>query len=89
MGGLDFGREQALTVEEAVRSFTQGGAYLAYRDTECGSLARGLYADMAILDRDIFSVDSHELLETNVLATILGGEFVYMADNAPNEWKGL
>jgi len=89
MGGLNFGRDQALTVEEAVRSFTQGGAYLAYRDSECGSLTRGLYADMAILDRDIFSVDPHELLETNVLATILGGEFVYVADNAPNEWKDL
>jgi len=87
MGGLDFGMGQALTVEEAVRSFTQGGAYLAYRDAECGCLAKGKYADMAILDRDIFSADPKELLETRALATILDGEFVYVADDAPKEWK--
>ena len=41
MAGLDFGRAEALTVREALRCFTVGGAYLAYRDKECGVLAPG------------------------------------------------
>ncbi|MGB4432459.1 MAG: amidohydrolase [Bacillota bacterium] len=87
MGGLDFGKDEALTAKEAVQCFTQGGAYLAYRDKECGDLAEGKYADMAVLDRDIFEIDPEELLETKALATIIGGQFVYVADDAPNEWK--
>ena len=55
MAGLDFGKAEALTVREALRCFSVGGAYLAYRDKECGVLAPGYLADIAILDRDILT----------------------------------
>ena len=48
IAGLDFGREEALTPREAIECFTQGGAYLAYRDRECGALVPGRFADLAI-----------------------------------------
>lgn len=83
MAGLDFGRAEALTVREALRCFTVGGAYLAYRDKECGVLAPGYLADIAILDRDILDADPEELLKVKVVATVLGGEFVHLTEDGP------
>ena len=85
VAGLDFGSEEALTVKEAIRCFTEGGAYLAYRDSECGSLEPGRWADIAVLDRDIFDADPEELLKTRVVATVLGGEVVYRAEGWPDK----
>lgn len=83
MAGLDFGKAEALTMREALRCFTSGGAYLAYRDKECGVLAPGYLADIAILDRDILDADPEELLRVKVVATVLGGEFVYLTEHGP------
>jgi predicted amidohydrolase YtcJ len=83
MAGLDFGKAEALTVREALRCFSVGGAYLAYRDKECGVLAPGYLADIAILDRDILDADPEELLKVKVVATVLGGEFVHVTEDGP------
>lgn len=83
MTGLDFGKAEALTVREALRCFTAGGAYLAYREKECGVLAPGYLADMAILDRDILDADPEELLKVRVVATVLGGRFVHITEEGP------
>ncbi|HHY76856.1 MAG TPA: amidohydrolase [Firmicutes bacterium] len=83
MTGLDFGRAEALTVREALRCFTLGGAYLAYRDRECGLLAPGYLADIAVLDRDILDAGPEELLKVKVVATILGGKFVHITEVGP------
>ena len=83
MAGLDFGNSEALTVREALRCFSAGGAYLAYRDKECGVLAPGYLADIAILDRDILDADPEELLKVKVVATVLGGEFVHLTEDGP------
>ena len=78
LGGLDFGQEEALTSREAIQCFTKGGAYLAYRDTECGVLAPGFYADLAILDHDVLDGNPEDLLRAKIIATILDGKFVYL-----------
>jgi predicted amidohydrolase YtcJ len=78
--GLDFGQAEALTIREAIRCFSGGGAYLAYRDKECGALEPGKLADMAILDRDILDAPAGDLLKCRVEATILDGKFVYLRD---------
>lgn len=78
IAGLDFGREEALTTREAVRAFTEGGSYLAYRDGECGLLEPGRWADIAVLDRDILDGPADDLLKTRVVATVIGGEFAYV-----------
>ncbi len=75
--GLDFGRAEALSAREAISCFSGSGAYLAYRERECGSLDVGKFADLVILDRDILDGPAESLLECKVDATMLGGKFVY------------
>jgi predicted amidohydrolase YtcJ len=72
---------QRLTVEEAVRAFTWGAAYAAGKENRLGSITPGKLADFTVLDRDIFGIEPMEILNTGVDATIIGGQFVWRAEN--------
>ena len=69
--------EQRLSVEQAVRAYTTGAAHAGGRDQDAGCLSPGRYADLVVLDRDIFRVDPHELRDAAVAMTIAGGVVVY------------
>jgi predicted amidohydrolase YtcJ len=71
--------EQRLTVEEAVRAYTAGAAYAAGRERETGSIEAGKWADLTVLDRDIFSIEPHEIRGARAAAVMVGGELVYDA----------
>jgi predicted amidohydrolase YtcJ len=68
---------QRLSVEEAVRAYTAGAAYASGEEALKGTLAPGKLADLVVLSRDIFAIEPMAILETEVLATLFGGEFVY------------
>lgn len=69
--------EARLTVEEAVRGYTQGAAYSAGMESRLGKLAAGYLADLTALDRDIFEIDPHDLLKVRVVGTMTGGVWRY------------
>ena len=69
--------QQRLTVEEALHAYTLGAACAAGLEDRLGSLAPGKLADLVVLDRDIFACAPLEIAQTQVVATMLGGQFVY------------
>lgn len=66
-----------LSVDEAVRGFTRGPAYAAGMEDRLGQLAPGFLADLIVLDHDIYTCDPMEIVETAVLGTMVGGQWVY------------
>ncbi|HET7294633.1 MAG TPA: amidohydrolase [Vicinamibacteria bacterium] len=70
---------QRISLEDAVRFFTWNNAYATFEEDSKGSLKEGKLADLVVLDRDIFERPARELIETQVLYTILGGKVVYEA----------
>jgi predicted amidohydrolase YtcJ len=80
-GPLGWHPEQRLTVEEAVRGYTAGPAYAAGMEDRLGSLTPGKYADLTVLDQDIFTIEPMEILNTRVLATLTAGRFVWRAES--------
>jgi len=72
--------EQRLSIEDAVRAYTQGPAFATGMEDRLGTLAPGYLADMTILDRDIFSIDPMDILHTTVLGTIVDGKFVWRSN---------
>jgi predicted amidohydrolase YtcJ len=72
---------QALTREEALRSFTIWGAYAAFAEKTRGSLEAGKYADFVVLDRDLMTCPAYEIKDITALKTVIGGEVVYEAVN--------
>ncbi|KAK4214618.1 amidohydrolase ytcj-like protein [Rhypophila decipiens] len=74
--------EGGLTREQAIKAITINAAKFLRADDKIGSLARGKIADMIILERNFFEVPDEELGRNRVLVTVVGGEVVYVADDA-------
>ena len=69
--------EQRITLEEALRAYTWGGAYASYEEDLKGTLAPGKLADIAVLDTDLFRTAPSKWLEAKVDLTVVGGRVVY------------
>lgn len=74
--------EQALTINEALYSYTQASAYAEFAEMKKGKLALGYYADFVVLDRDPTKVPAREILGTLVLRTVVAGKTVYLSSAA-------
>ena len=69
--------EQKISVEEALRAYTWGGAYASFEEDIKGSLEAGKLADFAVLDRNLFEIDADSIRHVKVMATYVGGKKVY------------
>ena len=74
-------KDQRLTRREAIESFTIHPAYAAFEENIKGSLQIGMLADIAIWSKDISLIPAEELLNTEAVMTIIGGEVVYDKNN--------
>ncbi|MCX6565339.1 MAG: amidohydrolase [Candidatus Aminicenantes bacterium] len=68
---------QKISVEEAVRAFTAGGAYAEFAEREKGALAPGMLADLVVLNTDIFRVASERIPEAKIARTVCGGQTTF------------
>ena len=57
--------------------FTSEAAYASYDEDRYGTLTVGKYADLVVLDRNIFERPLEELFDTQVMLTMVEGEIVY------------
>jgi predicted amidohydrolase YtcJ len=73
------GPEQTITVQEAIRTFTMGGAWQDHMEGRKGSLEPGKLADFCVLDRDILNVPAEEIHSIRNLGTVVGGRIVHDA----------
>lgn len=69
--------ESRLTVEEAVRGYTLLPALTHGLGDKLGSITPGKYADLVVLDRDIYTIDPMEIIEARVDLTVFEGRIVY------------
>lgn len=72
-----FNMENALDREETLRSITIWAAKGSFEENVKGSIEIGKHADFVILDRDIMTANEKDILNTNIVATYVGGESVY------------
>jgi predicted amidohydrolase YtcJ len=77
MSGKVYGKEEAVSITDAIRMYTRAGAHLSWDEGKKGSLEAGKFGDMIVLDRDPLTGDPEELLKTSVDMTIVGGKVVY------------
>lgn len=74
---------QRLTLEQAIEAYTMGVAYAGKREQMEGSIEQGKLADMIIVDRNLFQIDPHNIDQTKVMMTMVGGKVVYESE----QWK--
>lgn len=69
--------DEKMTREEALRCFTVNAAYSAFEENIKGVLKPGMLADFVVLSKDIMTIPEMEILKTEVVMTVIGGEIVY------------
>jgi len=72
-----FQTTDALSRKEALESITIWAAKAAFEEKEKGSIEKGKYGDLVILDQDIMKIPEKDILKTNVLYTIINGKVVF------------
>lgn len=74
--------KNSISVEQAVYAYTAGAARAEFQVGEKGTLSPGKFADIVMLDRDIFTIDRRRIRDAAVKMTITGGRVVYEANDA-------
>ena len=70
--------EQRLNIHEALSAYTTGPAFAAGTEAKVGRIEPGFFADLVILNEDPFSCLPDDLINIHPLATMVGGEWVYL-----------
>lgn len=68
---------QALSIEEAVKGYTITPAVASGRGDQLGSISQGKFADLIVLDQDIYTIDPDQIPETRVDLTFFDGKIVH------------
>jgi predicted amidohydrolase YtcJ len=78
-----FGRAESADVHAALRSMTIWAAHQMFLEKKIGSIEAGKYADLAVWDRDLYTVPTAQLKDLKCLLTIFNGKIVYHAPDSP------
>lgn len=75
--GVLLGREEQISVLEALKAVTIHAAYQYFEEDTKGSIREGKQADFVILDRNPLAVDKQEIRNIHVIETIKDGKTIY------------
>ncbi len=73
----EFCGKEKVTREEALRMLTLDAAYAAFDDNIKGSIEASKLADVVVLNQDLMNIDEEQILDTEVVMTILDGRIIY------------
>ncbi|MFI2413690.1 amidohydrolase [Streptomyces sp. NPDC018947] len=76
-GGDSWVPGQTIDLAAAIEAYTMGSAYANFVDGDRGSVTVGKYADLVVIDRDLFAVPVEEIKDASVDETIVEGVTVF------------
>ncbi len=71
--GAMIGRDESISLHEALALYTSGAAAAAGEQSWKGRLARGYVADVVVFDTDLETMSPRELTEARPTAVLVGG----------------
>lgn len=69
--------EQKISLFEALKAYTQGGAYSSFEEKIKGKIEAGYLADLIVLSQNLFEIPQMDIYKTKVLMTMVDGKIVY------------
>ena len=69
---------ERVDLDTMLAAYTINAAWLMHQEQDDGSIEVGKYADLAVLDKDLFSVPPEEINRVKVVTTIFNGRIVYL-----------
>ena len=82
-GSQPFGTAESVDIHVALKSYTIWAAHQLFLEDRVGSLAPGKDADIAVWDRDLYSIPSDDLKNLKCELTLLRGKVVYHDAHSP------
>jgi len=68
---------QQITRQQALHAYTRGNAWYMNRENELGSIEKGKFADLVVLDRDYFTVSDVDMRRIRPILSVVGGKVVH------------
>lgn len=81
-GNVSYNLHEKVSVIDAVKAYTEYGAYMSYEENYKGKIQVGYFGDLIIIDEDIYEIDPMKIKDISVLYTITGGKVVYEKFNS-------
>ena len=78
-----FGRAESVDIHASLRAMTIWAAHQMFLEKKIGSVEVGKYADLAVWDKDMYTVPTAQLKDLKCLLTIFNGKVVYRAPDGP------
>ena len=69
--------EERVDVETAIDAYTLGSAYAEFAEQVKGRIKPGYYADLVVLDHDIFTCAPRDIMDILPVLTMVGGKIAY------------
>ena len=69
--------EERVDLATAIGAFTMGSAFVNHLDRESGSVEVGKYADLTVIDQNLFEIPAMELPNARVELTFVEGDCVF------------
>ena len=69
--------EQSVSREEALYMFTKWAAYSVFEEDIKGTIEIGKLADLTIFSKDLMTIPEEEIMSSEVVMTIVGGQIKY------------
>jgi len=71
---------ERLDLDTLLRGYTLDAAWQLHLEDQVGSIETGKQADLVMLDKNLFDIDTYAIHSVPVLLTLFGGKVVYRAD---------
>ena len=71
--------DEALTLPEVLKGYTIGAAYNQHFEDKVGTLEPGKYADICVVDKNLFAIPATDIKDCNARCTVFEGRIVYEA----------
>jgi len=82
-GGRPIGRNQRVSVMDALRLYTINAAYHSFDEDRLGSIEVGKCADMVVLGRDLLTAPPETIIDIPIDMTIVEGRIIYSRSGTP------
>ncbi len=82
-GATPFGTAESIDIRTALRSYTIWAAHQMFLEDRIGSIEVGKDADIAVWDRNMYTVPADDLKDLRCELTLFRGKIVYRASNSP------
>ncbi|MCL4795282.1 MAG: amidohydrolase [Bryobacteraceae bacterium] len=66
--------EERVTREQALHMFTTGPAFMFFEEDMKGTIEKGKFADLTVIDRDYFTCPEDEIRRIQPVLTVVGGQ---------------